>query len=94
MGSLQPNAFGLFDMCGNVSEWTDSDYHAYGKQTRARSHLCAMLDMAVFRGADWTSDSQLARVSNRTLTSTEHRFDHVGFRIVLGEQLKPRRPAI
>lgn len=94
VGSLQPNAFGLFDMCGNVSEWTDSDYHSYGKQTRARSHLCAMLDMAVFRGADWSSDSQSARVSNRTLTSTEHRFDHVGFRIVLGEQLKPRRPAI
>lgn len=71
VGSMRPDAGGLFDMAGNVSEWCEDAWPDQPGQ-------------AVIRGASWlTSDQTAALTSYRArLPRDQGRYD-VGFRVVL-----------
>lgn len=79
----QPNAFGLYDMLGNVSEWTadwfDADY--YEKSPREDPQGPAVEGAyRVFRGGSWTSTPAFARLSDRHGLAPLVREINVGFR--------------
>ena len=59
--SYPPNDFGLYDMVGNVSEWTSSSYTGYPGATEAVFHSDKRVRMVV-RGGDWNSNWEGARV--------------------------------
>ena len=67
VGSFAPNAWGLFDMHGNVWEWTDDAYD----ETRK-----------VIRGGSWRFNADSARCALRYTHRPEDRGDSLGLRLV------------
>ena len=60
VGSFEPNAFGLFDMHGNVEEWVKdcyvNTYTGAPSDGSARTSGCGANVRAVVRGGSWTDD--------------------------------------
>ncbi|MGA2581383.1 MAG: SUMF1/EgtB/PvdO family nonheme iron enzyme [Bryobacteraceae bacterium] len=67
VGLKQPNAYGLYDMLGNVWEWTADNYDAAGNK--------------VIRGGSWLDDSWGVRASFRDRNEPTTR-NYIGFRCV------------
>jgi formylglycine-generating enzyme required for sulfatase activity len=89
VGSFKPNAFGLYDMAGNVWQWVQDCYHGdyNGAPTDGSAWIRGDCSRHVIRGGSWYSGprslSSVARLGN----STDGRGDNIGFR--LGRTLTP-----
>jgi sulfatase modifying factor 1 len=70
----QPNAWKLYDMLGNVWEWTADWYAPYTGQAAADGKLRAL------RGGSWGNGPAFVRASVRSGNEPEHRSNVVGFR--------------
>jgi len=82
VGSHQPNAFGLYDMLGNVWEWTASNYDSdYGGGERQVASL-AVGGHRVVRGGSWDSKPRDVRSADRDGLAPVNRGDALGFRLV------------
>lgn len=85
VGSFAPNAWGLFDMHGNVWEWTsdwyDENYYAHSPLNDP--HGPATGHIKVRRGGSWHTWSFYARSSYRNINSTDTRYTLLGMRLVL-----------
>ncbi|MGD2131045.1 MAG: SUMF1/EgtB/PvdO family nonheme iron enzyme [Lysobacterales bacterium] len=84
VGSLQPNQFGVFDMIGNVAEWTldcmnlsyldaPTDGSAWGRGI-CSSHMT--------RGGSWFTGTREIRLPARFNLKNGDRNDFTGFRVV------------
>ncbi|WP_375506991.1 SUMF1/EgtB/PvdO family nonheme iron enzyme [uncultured Nostoc sp.] len=84
--SFPPNAFGLYDMHGNVWEWCQDTWHDSYKG--APSDGSAWIDNAsqyqVLRGGSWISDPKNCRSASRNFNYGAERdyVNNVGFRVV------------
>ena len=79
----QPNAFGLYDMLGNVSEWVlDRYYNAYDDTSDPDTVEQPLAGNAfgVARGGSWVSDPSGVRVSRRLEMFPDAEEPHIGFR--------------
>ena len=84
-GQKVPNDWGLYDMHGNVWEWTCSEYLAY----EDKKHTECISDGRVrnenkrtIRGGSWLNEAKGIRSANRFYGWPDGRFNNVGFRLV------------
>jgi formylglycine-generating enzyme required for sulfatase activity len=80
VGMFHPNRHGLFDMSGNVREWTASSYSRY---TNGDQLVGINDDLKVIRGGGWNSEKANLRVSSREWAGRTARVPDLGFRCVL-----------
>ncbi len=83
------NAWGLYDMLGNVWEWTQDCYGAYqaGAQIDPTGAPCNTI--RTVRGGGWNSSATNLRVSRRLFGSPSFRVNYYGFRLVRESTLPP-----
>jgi len=78
--SFAANAWGLFDMSGNVWEWTSDDYAPYpGGTAPARAGYTG--DRKVIRGGSWRFGADSARCGLRYTHRPQDRGDSLGVRL-------------
>ncbi|UPG84181.1 formylglycine-generating enzyme family protein [Luteibacter aegosomatis] len=82
--SFSPNAFGLYDMGGNVSQWTADCWHDnYIRAPRdAQAWVNPGCSRRVIRGGSWGSAPDMVRSAYRQGASADVRSARVGFRVV------------
>jgi len=78
-----PNAFGLYDMIGNVSEWCFDWYDAYPSGDVTDPKGPSSGSFRVFRGAGWGSRAEVARSAVRECSVKGNRYLDQGFRPAL-----------
>jgi formylglycine-generating enzyme required for sulfatase activity len=89
VGSFKPNAFGLYDMQGNVWEWVEDAWHDNydGALKDASEWASGDPDYRVARGGSWRNDTSYLRAAAREKRNINVRFDTLGFRV--GRTLSP-----
>jgi formylglycine-generating enzyme required for sulfatase activity len=89
-GSFKPNAFGLYDMLGNVFEWTEDCFHGdYNGAPQDGSAWLADGDCVsrIVRGGSWNFVPQVLRAAIRGKYFPCDRYVFSGFRV--GRTLTP-----
>lgn len=84
VGYFEPNAFGLYDVVGNVSEWVADCWN--------RNYVSAPIDgsawttggcfESIIRGGSWTDAPWLVRIAERDWNNKDYRDFNIGFRLV------------
>ena len=84
VGSYEANAFGLFDMLGNVREFVEDCWHAnYDGAPRDGAAWTRGGDCGrrVLRGGSWSDIPRILRSAGRRRSTTGHRVSGTGFRV-------------
>jgi formylglycine-generating enzyme required for sulfatase activity len=82
-GSFGPNAFGLYDMHGNVWQWVADCYQdSYVNAPSDDKAVSAVTGCSrVLRGGSWLNNPQFLRAANRVAFTTDYRYSYIGFRL-------------
>ena len=92
VSSYPPNDFGLFDMAGNVAEWTSTAWSTSGLRHindvnpelnyRADIHDSRDLTRKVIKGGSWKDIARYVRANNRAQAPQNAAHSYIGFRCV------------
>lgn len=86
VGTYAPNAFGVYDMQGNVWEWVEDcwdEENASYKNARSdtRAYISKNSQRKVNRGGSWDDGPWGLRLANRGHNSIDTRYNALGFRL-------------
>jgi formylglycine-generating enzyme required for sulfatase activity len=86
VGSLPKNAFGLYDMHGNVWEWVEDCYRdSYvGAPADGSAVTSPSCTLHILRGGAWNYQPQYLRSAYRYATPPEVRMENAGLRVARG----------
>jgi formylglycine-generating enzyme required for sulfatase activity len=92
VGEFDPNPYGLYDMAGNVAEWTSTAFYesAYDivsdlnpeLQYNAKPDDPPIMKRKVIRGGSWKDMAYFIRTSTRTYEYQDTAKSYIGFRCV------------
>jgi formylglycine-generating enzyme required for sulfatase activity len=83
VGSFAPNAFGLYDMAGNVAQWVEDCYHDNydGAPADGSAWTAGDCKYRVWRGGSWVNGPPFLRAAFRHGYYTVVRSRDLGFRV-------------
>jgi formylglycine-generating enzyme required for sulfatase activity/dienelactone hydrolase len=86
VGSFPANAYGLYDMVGNVWQWmSDCEHNDYeGAPTDGSAWIAGDCGWHMIRGGSWVQDPHGMRVSLRLWEDLPRHFQSMGFRVAEG----------
>ena len=83
--SFKPNAYGLYNLCGNVWEWTSEPFKVRSLSKVAIDHAKQMHGMKLLKGGSFLCHKSYCfryRIAARTGTTADTTTSHQGFRLV------------
>jgi len=84
VGEKKANAWGLYDLHGNVDEWTgtvwEGRYEGQETEVIGKKHANYEDASRVVRGGSWDYDAWRLRSSSRGIKGPAARYDFLGFR--------------
>ncbi|NJM95844.1 MAG: SUMF1/EgtB/PvdO family nonheme iron enzyme [Phormidesmis sp. RL_2_1] len=85
VGSFPANAFGLYDMHGNLWEWCEDHWHPNYEGAPTDGSAWKTTDTnasRLLRGGSWSSNPDYCRSANRGRVARVNRGNYIGFRVV------------
>jgi formylglycine-generating enzyme required for sulfatase activity len=82
VGSKKPNGWGLYDMHGNVMEWSQDRHGKYPSGSTTDPTGAASGSSRVVRGGCWCLNSDYCRSAYRDRGTPDFRSDYLGFRVL------------
>ncbi len=79
---LEPNGWNIYDMHGNVGEWTWDDYGSYSSEAENPEKFSGDEETPrVYRGGNYSGKAKDCRSAARAAHLPEMRFPYIGFRL-------------
>lgn len=82
VGEMAPNELGLYDMSGNVWEWTETPAHTYASDIEPGDTIF------IRRGGSWWHEAKNCRVSRRYASDHTKKTSGLGLRVVIRENVE------
>ena len=82
VGSFEANGYGLYDMHGNVYEWTLDSYYTYPDEPSVDPVGPLTGAKRVIRGGGWVNSGRELRTAVRWEQRVGSPMEHIGFRVI------------